>query len=228
MIAQAIPPGGSDAQLARELQLADLAIDMRALGALGAAGSATTLTHEEEMLINYKFSVRAGVLGVLRLRFASAGRRRRWRARARRRRDASSHRLVVAARRAPPLTTHRRRGSSSCAGLLSGDVVPPRCCDSPSRHRNARARTHDTHAHNHTVSRSATARRGGPAAGQVLRVHRRPLHDAQHARWQVRRDWARAARRASDTCCFSHACPVGVGGRSHQRMSWLKPRHALM
>lgn len=58
VIAQAIPPGGSDAQLARELQLADLAIDMRALGALGAAGSATTLTHEEEMLINYKFSVK--------------------------------------------------------------------------------------------------------------------------------------------------------------------------
>jgi hypothetical protein len=31
---------------------------------------------------------------------------------------------------------------------------------------------------------------------------------------------------ASDTCCFSHACPVGVeGGRSHQRMSRLLSDH---
>ena len=33
---------------------------------------------------------------------------------------------------------------------------------------------------------------------------------------------------ASDMCCFSHACPLGVGGRSHQRMSRRPPRHALM
>ena len=35
-------------------------------------------------------------------------------------------------------------------------------------------------------------------------------------------------RAASDMCCFSHACLVGVGGRSHQRMSRRPPRHALM
>jgi len=34
--------------------------------------------------------------------------------------------------------------------------------------------------------------------------------------------------KAVGMCCFSHACPVGAGGRSHQRMSRRKPRHALM